>query len=150
MFNMLSFLLRYIFITVIYLFIFGIIRMIYLDISRMDVPSNSTTVLPTKHPYLLVRNKRDELYYDTNSFYPLSKDEMIIGRNKNCDICFEDIAVSSKHLLIWKDEGEWRVKDIGSRNGSEINGEEMNTVFLLDDGDIIQIGDIELQFVLNK
>ena len=37
-FSALSTILRYVFITIIYLFIFGIIRMIFLDIKKMDIP----------------------------------------------------------------------------------------------------------------
>ena len=148
--NILAFTFRYIFIIIIYLFIFAIIRMVYLDISRMDKPAHGVNpVLPTRHPYLLVRGSRDDLYYDTKEIYPLNKPEMFVGRGKGCDIVFADVMVSSKHLKLWKDGGEWHIEDLGSRNGSTINGEEMAGEYILDDGDVVGIGELELQFVEN-
>lgn len=129
------------------MFIFGIIRMIYLDISKMNMPVQA--VLPTKFPYLLILNNRDKLYFDIKEFYPLDKHEIFIGRGKNCDITFEDVSLSSKHIHIWYEEKEWHLEDMKSKNGTLLNDEKVDDQFLLDDGDIIKIGQIELQFCMN-
>ncbi len=147
-FNILASVLKYIFILIIYLFIFGIIRMIYLDISRMKMPVKA--VLPTKYPYLLPINKKDNLYFEVKEFYPLDKHDYIIGRGKACDIRIEDLALSAKHLHIWYEGREWHIQDMKSKNGTWLNDERMKEVYLLDDGDIIQLGELELQFCMNK
>lgn len=144
-FNLVSSLLRYLFITIIYMFIFGIIRMIYLDISRMNIPVQA--VLPTKYPYLLVLNKKS-LPFNVKEFYPLDKHDLVIGR-KGCDICFEDVTLSSKHVHIWYSDNEWHLEDMKSKNGTFLNDERVTEQYFLDDGDIIKIGQIELQFCLN-
>lgn len=140
--------LKYVFILIIYMFIFGIIRMIYLDISRMKMPVRA--VLPTKFPYLLLLNKHADFYYDVKEFYPLDKREITLGRGKSCDIRIEDLALSTKHLRIWYEDKEWRIQDLKSKNGTWLNDEPMDEQYLLDDGDIIKLGQLELQFCINK
>ena len=147
MYSTISIVLRYIFIIIIYMFIFGIIRMIYLDISRVELPVHA--ILPPKEPYLLVLNQRDYLPFDTKEFYTLNKKDMTIGRQWGCDISFDDMLLSKKHLRIWYDDDEWNIKDLSSKNGTFLNNEKMDGVFLLDDGDVIKMGRLELQFVLN-
>lgn len=139
---------KYVFILIIYMFIFAIIRMIYLDISRMKMPVKA--VLPTKFPYLLLLNKNDDFYFDVMEFYPLDKREIILGRGKGCDIQIGDISLSSKHLKIWYEDKEWHAEDLHSKNGTLLNDEPMEEQYLLDDGDIIKLGQLDFQFCLNK
>ena len=148
MYNVISSLLRYIFITIIYMFILNIIRMIYLDISRMHIPAKAA--LPTKFPYLLVLNQRSILPFDINEFYPLNKETMMAGRSVECDIVLGDMLLSKKHMRVWFEDREWHIEDWNSKNGTFINGERVDSTFLLDDGDIIKLGQIELQFCANK
>ena len=148
MYQMVSSLLRYIFITIIYMFILNIIRMIYLDISRMNIPAKAA--LPTKYPYLLLLNQRSILPFDANEFYPLNKNSLIAGRSLKCDVVLGDMLLSKKHMHIWYEDKEWRIEDLDSTNGTFINGERVDDTFLLDDGDIIKLGQIELQYCANK
>lgn len=51
-------------------------------------------------------------------------DELMIGRSYNYnDICLKAPDVSSRHMLFKKDGGRWTVSDLGSRNGTFVNGE---------------------------
>ena len=147
-FSIVASVMKYVFILIIYMFIFGIIRMIYLDISRMKVQPKA--VLPTKFPYLLLLNKNEDLYFDVLEFYPLDKKEIVVGRGKSCDIRINDLALSSKHLKIWYENKEWNIQDLKSKNGTLLNNEAMTDIYLLDDGDIIKMGQLDFQFCLNK
>ncbi len=46
-----------------------------------------------------------------------------IGRDPGCDICFDDDMVSRRHARVWVDRGVWQVEDLGSRNGTRLDGE---------------------------
>jgi len=121
--------------------------MIYLDIAHMDLPARS--VLPSKFPYLLILNNRELLPYDTQEFYQLDKDSMTVGRGRICDISFSDRIMSKQHFKIWIQDGEWHIQDLDSKNGTFLNNEKMNDVFMLDDGDVIRLGELEVQFCRN-
>lgn len=65
-------------------------------------------------------------------FYLKAGDEpkraLLIGRNRGADVCIRDKNVSSKHAKLlppWKAGAPWRVMDIGSTNGTFVNGEQL-------------------------
>jgi pSer/pThr/pTyr-binding forkhead associated (FHA) protein len=62
-----------------------------------------------------------------------------IGRNPDSDILLDDITVSRQHAIIEKTDKEYFVKDMGSLNGTYLNGKIVE-LSKLDNGDRIQIG----------
>jgi hypothetical protein len=62
-----------------------------------------------------------------------------IGRSADSDILLDDITVSRKHAVIKKIDNKYILTDLGSLNGSYVNGEIVNEINL-NNGDKIQIG----------
>lgn len=146
-FAFLSSVFRYIFIAVIYLFIFGIIRMIILDIKRMDMPRPRE--LPKDMPYLQLLTDKKTLYFDVKTAYPLDRDIIIVGRGEQCDICIDDLYLSTQHVQLWYEDDEWYIADLGSTNGTYINGMKMSDEpFILDNGDRIKAGQLEFSAII--
>ena len=54
-------------------------------------------------------------------FHSLPK-RMTIGRRDSCDICLKHSNVSSRHSELSFQGGFWQVRDLGSQNGTKING----------------------------
>lgn len=73
-------------------------------------------------------------------------EEAIIGRSPSCDIPLEDAKVSRKHVRIWLEGGQARVMDLGSRNGTVVNGEKIEGEAVLLPGDRVQVGDSTVLF----
>jgi len=69
----------------------------------------------------------------------IDKSKFTIGRNPKSDIFLDDITVSRKHAVLKKEGSDYRLKDLGSLNGSYLN-EEIVEDALLKNGDRIQIG----------
>lgn len=66
--------------------------------------------------------------------------ETVIGRSTDAAIQITDDGISRQHLRITEDEqGRVVLTDLGSRNGTSVNGERVSTR-MLEDGDKIQIG----------
>lgn len=75
----------------------------------------------------------------------------IFGRKPESTICLPDNRVSRRHAMIRRqEEGEYWFYDLGSFNGSYVNGERVTTVRQLDRGDLIRICDFEYQFDLPR
>ena len=77
----------------------------------------------------------------------LTKDQYIIGRHPECDIVLESGAVVSRqHARLFSRDGGYACEDLGSRNGTFVNGKLINGPTQLQDGDSIRICDIEMSY----
>jgi len=70
-----------------------------------------------------------------------------IGRGDGCQVLLDSRSVSRLHALIQrKDAGDFQLVDLGSRNGSFVNGRRVSIPVALNDGDRLVVGDQELVF----
>lgn len=58
---------------------------------------------------------------------PLYKNELIVGRRPSCDIRLDFENVSGKHCMLRLLNGVWNIKDLGSTNGTTVNGARLTT-----------------------
>jgi adenylate cyclase len=70
---------------------------------------------------------------------PLLKPKLVVGRRESCDIVLQFPNVSGVHCELSIDEGHWVVQDLGSSNGTKVNGSRV-TRQQLDSGDRIAFG----------
>jgi predicted component of type VI protein secretion system len=70
----------------------------------------------------------------------LDRAELLIGRDEEeCDLVVAERQVSRHHALISLTDEGYTVRDLGSKNGTFLNGQELEGPHLLQDGDEIQI-----------
>lgn len=71
-----------------------------------------------------------------------------LGRSDNCDVKLKDSKASRKHIVIKNTKGHFKVKDLGSSNGSFLNGNQLNSdrEYPLVSGDCIEIGSTKIYF----
>jgi hypothetical protein len=92
----------------------------------------------------------DEL--SVSSLPPLrEKDELVAGRQPDCDVVVEEPSASKRHALLRWDEatGRCTVEDLGSTNGTFINGGvRVRRETALKDGDVVSFGEAHYWFLL--
>jgi hypothetical protein len=66
--------------------------------------------------------------------------ETIVGRDTSCALRFNDPAVSRKHLRFIRRQNEVFVEDLGSSNGTLLNGRAVAAPLRIHDGDVITVG----------
>jgi pSer/pThr/pTyr-binding forkhead associated (FHA) protein len=71
----------------------------------------------------------------------VTKDEFLIGRGADCDLRLRVSAVSRHHCLLRSRGGDVTVTDLGSANGTFVNGQRLLSQTALRHGDEIAIGD---------
>lgn len=76
---------------------------------------------------------------------PLAKAVTSIGRSQECDVTLDDQSVSRRHAEVHVENGQAWILDLGSTNGTEVNGARAQRT-QLEDGDRIVIGQTELRF----
>ena len=72
--------------------------------------------------------------------FKLPDGEAVIGRSRRCDVCLPDDGVSREHAKILSIGDQVWLLDLGSRNGTLVNGERVASRQQLRDGDKIQVG----------
>ena len=70
----------------------------------------------------------------------------VLGRHPDCDIVLDAGAVSRQHAQISYVNGEYVVEDLHSRNGTFVNGEQIQAPRMLQDGDRVKICDLSFSF----
>lgn len=80
------------------------------------------------------------------SEYLLNKVRTSIGRRPSSDLYLDNLAVSGEHAVIVKQENDYYVTDLGSTNGTLVNG-EIITSHLLQHADVIELGKFQLKYL---
>ncbi|NLE45796.1 MAG: FHA domain-containing protein [Chloroflexi bacterium] len=70
----------------------------------------------------------------------INQERLVIGRGSDCDITIPERQISRRHVQIERDDHGYLLHDLGSKNGTYVNGQEVRgTPYRLRDGDEIQI-----------
>ena len=84
----------------------------------------------------------DETGPKTHEF---SSGELILGRAPDCQVVLKDFGISRQHAKLIADPGGVRIMDLGSKNGTKING-NLVTQAPLREGDKFSLGSLEILF----
>ena len=140
LYQLLSTILKYIFVFIVFYFIYSIIRIIYYDVrTTLKKESKSDT-------YLKLLNVDDKLSFDVQEFYFLASDNTI-GRDDRNSICIKDKFLSKFHARIVEDEGIYFIEDLKSANGTFLNREKIEDAIELKSNDLINIGTLKFLFI---
>ncbi len=78
--------------------------------------------------------------------FPLTGNQAIIGREEGLEVILQDAESSRRHTRITWQGGQFIIEDMGSTNGTFVNGVQITTPQLLNPGDSIGIGQTALVF----
>lgn len=71
--------------------------------------------------------------------WTISADEFVVGRGGECDLVLPERQVSRQHIKILRENGRFILQDLGSKNGTHLNGRQVTGRAIIQDGDEIQI-----------
>lgn len=83
---------------------------------------------------------------DVGREFDLAEDESVVGRSPECDVVVDVAAVSRRHAIIERNGGGAFVRDLGSRNGTYVNGNRVSERAALQPGDRIVICDVVFEY----
>jgi adenylate cyclase len=95
-------------------------------------------------PIMNITSKDGRIYN-----YNIPKDEITIGRGKDNDIVLDDSTVSRNHATVKRHDNEYILVDLGSFNGTKVNGKLIQSTTLRHN-DFIKIGRIKLTFLTKE
>lgn len=140
LYQLLSTILKYIFVFIVFYFIYSIIRIIYYDVrTTLKKEQDSDT-------YLKLINMNDGFSFMVQEYYFIGEDNTI-GRDSRNTISINDKYLSKFHARILQDENMYFLEDLKSANGTYLNDEKIIDAIELKSGDIIRIGSLKFLFV---
>jgi pSer/pThr/pTyr-binding forkhead associated (FHA) protein len=80
--------------------------------------------------------------------HDLADEVVTVGRGQESDIFLDDVTVSRKHAEILRGAAGYRIRDVGSLNGTFVNRVRVDAVDLRN-GDEIQVGKYRFRFVFS-
>lgn len=71
--------------------------------------------------------------------HAIDGDSLFIGRSTHCDLTIADRFLSRRHARVFAVEDDWQIEDLGSRNGTFINGRKIEQPTAIRAGDVIAL-----------
>jgi DNA-binding winged helix-turn-helix (wHTH) protein len=93
----------------------------------MSIPEND-------RPILIIQDDKNPTQH-----WPMPKDEVVIGRDEECDLTLAERQVSRQHIRLFREGDVYYVQDLDSKNGTWVNGLQLKGTRELQDGDEIHI-----------
>lgn len=140
--NIVFLVLRYLTLALLVIFIIIVIRVIISDVRSPAAVSNRKRRKKSVRPQLVVVTSES----NPGAKFNLGK-SVAIGRAGDCEIIINDTYVSNKHARVYEGEGAFLVEDLGSTNGTYVNGRKISYPMELRPGDRIKIGKSVFEFV---
>ena len=139
--------LRYLFLALLFVFVLLVARVVYLELKPQAARPASKRVTAKadrgrRRARLLIAGetgRRKQASWDIAT-------EVVIGRAAECAVSIDDEFASNLHAKIYRAEGRYYVEDLGSTNGTYVNGRRINYPTELRGGDRIKIGRTEMEF----
>ena len=75
------------------------------------------------------------------AIFPLEGDQLIIGRDAASSVAISDAEVSRKHARLNFQGGKYVIEDLGSTNGTFVNGQRLSGATVLKSGDVVSLGE---------
>ena len=72
-----------------------------------------------------------------------------IGRDKTCDCSLEESTVSTRHAVLTFHHGQWWIEDLGSTNGTLLNGQPVTEPAVLTTSDLVRCGQVDLKVLIS-
>ena len=79
----------------------------------------------------------------------LETERVTIGRQSGCTVVIRDTNVSREHAQLRRRPNGWTLRDLGSTNGTKLNGVRVDDEQMLADGDVIMLGAIKVTFEIS-
>ena len=86
---------------------------------------------------------------DDGTRHVLETERVTIGRQSGCTITIRDTNVSREHAQLRRRPNGWTIRDLGSTNGTKLNGVRVEGEQMLANGDVIMLGAMKVTFEIS-
>jgi hypothetical protein len=137
--------LRLVFVVVLYFFLYQIIRLTTRELSILAQRDDASLASRRIIGRLIVVEPAETLLPIGTGFSLTAQTR--VGRRPGSDIVLDDSFVSAEHAELDAADQGWLLRDLGSTNGTFVNGHEVIGTTTVGDGDVVQFGRVKLKLV---
>jgi pSer/pThr/pTyr-binding forkhead associated (FHA) protein len=140
--------LKFCFLALLYLFLYRVVRVVIAEL-RAPAPAPAAPVVARTAPATAKEQAtRGRGPARLRIIEPAARrgetfvlpDELTVGRGGGCGIVLDDTFVSQVHARVFRRDGDVYIEDLGSRNGTLLNGKPVGSAQRLRRGDRVQFG----------
>ncbi|HEX2028565.1 MAG TPA: FHA domain-containing protein [Nitriliruptorales bacterium] len=145
-------LLKLVLLAMLYVFLFRAVRAVTADLFG---PRRARTSAPRPRPVVVEqaarRNRRPPREMVVHppdgrpEVVPLERQTVTLGRSERMTVQLDDVYVSDEHALVSPADDGWLVRDLGSTNGTFLNGAKVTQPTTLTAGDQLRIGKTRIE-----
>jgi hypothetical protein len=139
-------LLRIAVVLLLYFFLWQVLRFVMRDLRSSGAQPSGNGI--TSSPYgQLVVLRAGQSGVAAGKIFPLGPSN-IIGRSlENCEIALNDSFLSSQHARLELQGDAWVLEDLRSTNGTFVNEIEVRDATIVEEGDVIRVGRVEMRLM---
>jgi hypothetical protein len=135
---------RLVFVGGIYLFLFVVLRSTARDLTSIARGVGEAGAGPGRAALVVLEGSSSSVA--AGSVFPLASDSLI-GRESGLAVTLDDSRVSARHAELTYRHEQWWLRDLGSSNGTLLNGQPVHSVVAVRSGDVLQCAAVRLRFV---
>ena len=152
---LLLFLARVVLLLALYLFLYAVVRMLRRDLRgatrRVPAPESGPPLAAVAGPVAANTLGLEVIEAGQSALPPGERiplrDPLLIGRSAMSDVAIEDDWISAQHLRLHRQNGAWLAEDLGSTNGTRVNGRPLKGATRVRAGDVLDLGRVKLKLV---
>lgn len=153
--DLFTFILRHLFLILLYVFLLYILLQMFQflkhqeapGVNRSNRPGHTEPAARSSFPFPEARLvSLDKNYHQTPKMYPVGE-FLNVGRAPDNNVVIADSKVSRYHARIYNKDGQYWVEDLNSKNGVFLNGKQIRGPVVLVDGDKLMVGHAAFVFV---
>jgi hypothetical protein len=138
-------LLRVAVVLLLYFFLWQVLRFVVRDLQSAAQPGGNGSQASPYGQLVVLRSGQSGVA--AGKIFPLSP-STIIGRSmEQCEIALNDSFLSQQHARLELRGDQWVLEDLNSTNGTFVNDIEVRDATIVEEGDIVRLGRIEMRLV---
>jgi hypothetical protein len=136
--------LRFAVVGFLYLFLWQVLRAVISEVRTVGQTGSNQTA--SRYGQLVVL-RSGQSGIAVGKMFTLGPSNLIGRSMESCEIALNDTFLSQQHARLEMRDDTWVIEDLRSTNGTFVNGIEVRDATVLEDGDILRFGRVELRLV---